>query len=242
MLIYAYWGIERHHTKKHKRNEDKRTMEKTGKQLLESIQAGISALVGELDRIDDELKKKRDTKTRSLLLNHVAKLDELELRFSELAHDIEPFISEAKTKTKQDSSHENAGTRSGTYQKTPRGEKTPQHEYIIPILLVLQKHGGRADCQVVIEQVGTLMEHRFSDVDKQALESEPHEIRWRNTVRWTRNEMVQNLGLLKRDSPHGIWEITDDGRRYLIDAEFRGQMLAMEVNCAGLANTAATVY
>jgi len=39
-------------------------------------------------------------------------------------------------------------------------------------------------------------------------------VRWRNTAQWCRHTMVQE-GLLKRDSPHGIWEITEKGRQAL---------------------------
>ncbi|RMH13146.1 MAG: hypothetical protein D6698_14360, partial [Gammaproteobacteria bacterium] len=39
---------------------------------------------------------------------------------------------------------------------------------------------------------------------------------WRNTAQWCRNTMVRE-GLMKSDSPYGIWEITEAGRKYLQD-------------------------
>ena len=43
--------------------------------------------------------------------------------------------------------------------------------------------------------------------------TDPKLIRWRNTAQWTRNTMV-NEGLLAKDSPWGIWEITEKGRKF----------------------------
>jgi len=37
--------------------------------------------------------------------------------------------------------------------------------------------------------------------------------RWVNTARWARQKMVEK-GLLAKDSPWGIWEITEKGRKY----------------------------
>ncbi len=34
---------------------------------------------------------------------------------------------------------------------------------------------------------------------------------WRNSAQWARNSMVQE-GLLKADSPRGVWNISEAGR------------------------------
>jgi hypothetical protein len=52
----------------------------------------------------------------------------------------------------------------------------------------------------------------MSDHDYQPLPSDPDIIRWRKTGQWCRNTMVRQ-GLLKRDSPRGIWEISEEGKR-----------------------------
>ena len=56
----------------------------------------------------------------------------------------------------------------------------------------------------------------LKDVDFAPLASNPENPRWRNAAQWARNSMV-NEGLLKNDSPHGIWEISDKGRAMLKD-------------------------
>ena len=45
-------------------------------------------------------------------------------------------------------------------------------------------------------------------------QSSPDNLRWRNAAQWARNSMV-NDGLMKNDSPRGVWEISDKGRNFL---------------------------
>jgi len=53
----------------------------------------------------------------------------------------------------------------------------------------------------------------LSDFDRELL-TERHDIRWRNTAMWVRLEMVK-AGYLSNQSPRGVWEITDEGKKYL---------------------------
>ncbi|MFO7166894.1 MAG: winged helix-turn-helix domain-containing protein [Chloroflexota bacterium] len=59
------------------------------------------------------------------------------------------------------------------------------------------------------------MRDRLTEVDYQPLNSDPSESRWRNAAQWARNAMVKE-GLLKTDSPRGIWEISESGRQRLV--------------------------
>jgi len=58
---------------------------------------------------------------------------------------------------------------------------------------------------------GRLIKPVLRDVGYLPLASDPDIPRWRNTAQWARHSMVKE-GLLKADSPRGIWEITDAGR------------------------------
>jgi len=51
-------------------------------------------------------------------------------------------------------------------------------------------------------------------VDLEPLASDPKTPRWRNAACWARSAMV-NEGLLKSDSPRGVWEISAEGRKRL---------------------------
>jgi restriction endonuclease Mrr len=59
------------------------------------------------------------------------------------------------------------------------------------------------------------MDGRLNDFDRESLRT--GEVRWRNKAQWERKNMVID-GLLKRDSSHGVWEITDKGRKQLEEA------------------------
>lgn len=95
-----------------------------------------------------------------------------------------------------------------------KGLRTPEAEYRVPILRVLADAGGSAKASDVLEQVGEIMKPRLKSVDFEPLASGPDNPRWRNAAQWARNSMV-NEGLLKSVSPRGVWEISDDGRRWL---------------------------
>lgn len=96
----------------------------------------------------------------------------------------------------------------------PSGKKTHQREYIIPILRALVRLGGSAHMRKVIELVGEMMRDKLKPIDFEPYKSGRKAIRWVNTTQWARMELV-NLGLMKSGSPHGIWEISDKGRRHL---------------------------
>jgi len=79
---------------------------------------------------------------------------------------------------------------------------------------VLADAGGSAKASNVLERVGEIMKPRLKSVDFEPLASGPDNPRWRNAAQWARNSMV-NEGLLKSDSRRGVWEISDEGRRWL---------------------------
>ncbi|NLG06014.1 MAG: hypothetical protein GX567_19625 [Clostridia bacterium] len=95
-----------------------------------------------------------------------------------------------------------------------RGMRTPEQEFRVPLLKVLMDKGGSASMREVLDELEKRMQGILKDVDYNPLPSDPDTIRWRNTAQWSRQAMV-NEGLLKKNSPRGIWEISDEGRKYL---------------------------
>jgi hypothetical protein len=63
----------------------------------------------------------------------------------------------------------------------------------------------------VLDMVHEKMSSVLNQNDYQPLPSLPHCLRWRNTAQWCRNTLVQE-GLMKADSPHGVWEIAELGK------------------------------
>lgn len=92
---------------------------------------------------------------------------------------------------------------------------TPVAVYWLPILQALVECGGRARREEVVELVGRKMQDVLTSDDRELLPS-GIEVRWKNRVAWQRENMKRR-GLLRDDSPQGIWEITDAGRKWLLD-------------------------
>lgn len=95
-----------------------------------------------------------------------------------------------------------------------RGVRTREEAYVLPILRALVEKGGSARLNAVLDRVGELLKGVLKDADLLPLASDKDMPRWRNAAQWARCAMVKD-GLLKPDSPRGVWEITDAGRRAL---------------------------
>lgn len=95
-----------------------------------------------------------------------------------------------------------------------KGARTPDKVFRIPILKVLTEMGGSGKVGDILDRLGRAMKPILKDVDYQPLASDPNNLRWRNTAQWARNSMVKD-GLLKPDSPRGVWEITEAGKQQL---------------------------
>ncbi len=101
----------------------------------------------------------------------------------------------------------------GPRPRAPRGERTPEPAFWVPILAALEEMGGSGPVGAVLDRVERIIGSQLSDVDRQLL-SDGRSVRWRNTAMWARKDMV-TTGLLERNSPRGIWRISDAGRAYL---------------------------
>jgi hypothetical protein len=102
-----------------------------------------------------------------------------------------------------------------------RGKKkfAPVYAYWLPTLQALTELGGKARRDDVVELVGKKMQGVLTPDDQELLPS-GIEVRWKNRVAWQRENMKRQ-GLLRDDSPQGIWEITEAGRKWLLDVSGR---------------------
>ncbi len=96
---------------------------------------------------------------------------------------------------------------------------TPQRAYWPHVLASLVELGGSAKNDEVIDRVGQMMEAILTPADRELLNSGV-DVRWRNRVAWQRFNMVRQ-GLLRDDSPKGIWEINENGRKWLANLTLR---------------------
>jgi hypothetical protein len=95
-----------------------------------------------------------------------------------------------------------------------RGLRTREEAYYRPILEALQALGGSAPMSQVLDRVLQCMKGKLKDVDFEPLASDPDMPRWKNAVQWARYSMVKE-GLLRNDSPRGVWQISEAGVRFL---------------------------
>lgn len=96
--------------------------------------------------------------------------------------------------------------------KLRRGLRTPEDVFRQPLLEALVEMGGGGPVGKVLDRVHDKMKGLLNEYDYQPLPSDPRLVRWRNTAHWCRNTLVRE-GLMKADSPHGVWEISDLGLR-----------------------------
>lgn len=102
-----------------------------------------------------------------------------------------------------------ARARKRSRARPPVGPLLPEEEYVAPVLSVLLERGGSAPAREVIEAVGEKLEGKLTPADKERIAS--GEVRWKNRVQFIRLRLVEE-GLLARDSPRGVWSLSDEGR------------------------------
>lgn len=95
-------------------------------------------------------------------------------------------------------------------KRAPRGSLLPEAEYELPILKFLDRSGGRAPASEVVGAVGEALGSRFTDVDKETIES--GDVRWKSRVQFVRLRLIK-AGDLVREAPRGVWAISDQGAR-----------------------------
>jgi len=94
-----------------------------------------------------------------------------------------------------------------------QGIRTPETAFRVPVLKAIVEFGGSARTRDVLDRVGQMLAGQLTEHDWGLLPA-TGQIRWRNKAQWARNTMRQD-GLIREDSPDGIWEITDEGRNWL---------------------------
>ena len=89
------------------------------------------------------------------------------------------------------------------------GSILSEREYELPILQELLAKGGSGHATEITDGVGKRLEGKLTRLDHDFLDS--GDVRWRNRTQFTRHTL-KTRGLIKADSPRGIWELTDAGR------------------------------
>ena len=92
--------------------------------------------------------------------------------------------------------------------------RTPDKAYFIPILKVLDEMGGSATTKELRPRLEKIMKPILNEADYAPSSSNPQHPVWWDRARWARLELARS-GLVKKDSPQGVWEISRKGKIYL---------------------------
>lgn len=98
----------------------------------------------------------------------------------------------------------------GSGTRAPAGSLLPEAQYELPLLEALIELGGSAPTSEVVDRLGKTLDDKLTDGDRETLSS--GEVRWKNRVQFVRLGLIKGGDMMK-DSPRGIWEITDAGRQ-----------------------------
>jgi hypothetical protein len=94
-------------------------------------------------------------------------------------------------------------------KRQPRGQKLRREQFRWPLIETLYELGGRAPSGKVRPKMERKMASRLLEPDLAAVRS-GRGPRWWNDVEWMRNDLRVE-GLLRDDSPRGIWELSERG-------------------------------
>ena len=94
-------------------------------------------------------------------------------------------------------------------ERLPKGKSLSQSFYRSLILKALAEMGGKGRAKEVLRRVFEMAEPYLSDKDREPVPSGTSK-RWEKKANWERYRMVQE-GLLRSDSPQGIWELSERG-------------------------------
>jgi hypothetical protein len=94
--------------------------------------------------------------------------------------------------------------------KRSKAPKTEAATLRYLIVEVLRTRSGRAKVAEVLDEVGERLQGKLLPGDLE-VRQDGKTLAWRNNTQWERLRMVHD-GVLRSDSPNGIWELSEDHR------------------------------
>lgn len=178
----------------------------------QNVADALELLIQEIDKFETELREECARAIRACEDRDAENLAAMIQRLGKFREKIEPLRAEW-SQILRGGERRRRRQRRNT-QRAPRGERTPVQSFREPILKALMKLGGKAKVKDVLAEVEKMMSSQLRHIDYEPLPSNPSILRWRNTAQWCRNSLVKE-GLLAKNSPRCVWEITEKGRRSL---------------------------
>lgn len=122
---------------------------------------------------------------------------------------VRPIDSNSQTGSPSPRRKRHSRTRKKSRERAKPGSVLPLGEYLPVVLEVLASRGGAAPARDVISEVGERLRTKLTETDHQPISS--GEVRWQNRVQFARLRLVED-GLLAKDSPKGIWVLSEAGQ------------------------------
>jgi restriction system protein len=101
-------------------------------------------------------------------------------------------------------------------ERISRGKRTSHYLFIQPLLQALVNLGGSGTPSQVEKEAFPLLKPILTEFEFTTLASSGNKPRWVHRLHWTRYRQVK-AGLLLANSPKGLWEISEAGRKRLKD-------------------------
>jgi uncharacterized protein with von Willebrand factor type A (vWA) domain len=181
--------------------------------LLEEIEKAVNIISNEAEQ---HLKAKDFDKVKALA-EYAEQLKDLREKVKALQGEYQTivriFSEKIPTQVQREQVKPTQVRKKKVKERLKKGLRTPEKQFIIPILEAIIELGGRAKVKDVLERVHDKMKGILNEYDYKPLPYNTKQKRWENTAQWARMMMVEK-GLLAKDSPRGIWEITEEGRKY----------------------------
>ena len=147
----------------------------------------------------------RAEKTR--LAAALAEFEDAKQALTQLADEFENILKDLRERLGQN----RLSGRRGRPRRTPaaaRLPKTPAAVFREHILQALRNLGGSARVPDVIEEMTRQLEGSLLPGDR-IWREKTNQTAWINNAHWERLKMTRD-GVLRGDSPHGIWELAED--------------------------------
>lgn len=173
------------------------------------------------DDVFDELKKHAEpfVDTPNTVLRRILGLGEMVERGGIAAELDGPAVKLAvasEAKSARSGRRRRGRTKAVRPPRAKTGTILHESAYEVPVLEIISEHGGRAAAREVLDELGKRLADQFTDVDREELAS--GDVRWRNRAQFVRLRLVEQGDMVK-DSPRGMWEISEQGRRRLAGAD-----------------------
>lgn len=170
------------------------------------------------DDVFDELKKHAEpfVDTPNTVLRRILGLGEVGMEQSGSGSDVSLAPEEKATlkrigaATPRTTRQRRRRTKPTRPSRAKTGTILAESEYELPLLEIIAEHGGRAAAREVLDELETRLGDQLTDVDRQELTT--GNVRWRNRAQFVRLRLIEQGDMVK-DSPRGVWEISEQGRR-----------------------------